>query len=638
MESEANPQAQLGSLFGSYKAEWLGEAIFDLFTEPTYWPELKSERPCVLVGGRGTGKTTALRSLSYEGQYDLGGRTVASLESSTFFGFYERVDTNRVRAFDGPEVDESTWIRVFAHYLNLTMCAAILRFCDWHETHVPTHTLVSPSLATDVALSLNLPLDATSAGGLSQAIRTALIKLGAAVNNIAAETPKDLSLQKEPVDLLMDGLADVFPEKKFFFLFDEYENFTDYQQRLVNTLLKHSGANYTFKVGVREFGLRMRSTLNVNEQLTSPADYVLVSIASKLAEGSRFRDFAAKVCDNRLARLDLSASSQPLAISELLPGLSEDEEAQRLGIDEALLQYPDPGALDLPSASAEAFANSPSLDRLLVFRWADAHDEEVEPHVTEYLEGSSGWKNRLNNYRYPLLFTIQRGRGKGGIQKYYCGWHVYVLLAAGNIRYLLELVERALQLHLDQHSDMTEPVPPALQTTAAQQVGRKNLTELEGLDVDGAKLTRLVLGLGRIFQLLAVDPIGHAPEVTQFDVARTAAETAPSQLGQAEPDINPLMHLAVAHLALLRRPTNKASLEASEAREFEYRIHPIFCPAFNFSYRQKRKLTLTQSDVFALISVPGPTIAEILNRHNREVDEPLPEQLGMFEDYFGARS
>jgi hypothetical protein len=65
------PREQLSHLFGSYKAEWLKEQLFDLFTEPTYFPELQTARPCILVGGRGTGKTTVLRSLSYDGQFAL---------------------------------------------------------------------------------------------------------------------------------------------------------------------------------------------------------------------------------------------------------------------------------------------------------------------------------------------------------------------------------------------------------------------------------------------------------------------------------------------------------------------------------------------------------------------------------------
>jgi len=46
-------EEQLSELFGSYKAEWLKEHMFDLFTEPAYFPELTTSRPCMLLGGRG---------------------------------------------------------------------------------------------------------------------------------------------------------------------------------------------------------------------------------------------------------------------------------------------------------------------------------------------------------------------------------------------------------------------------------------------------------------------------------------------------------------------------------------------------------------------------------------------------------
>ena len=70
MEASAK-LAKLDELFGSYKAEWLKGKIFDFFTAPNYFTNLKDNRPCILQGGRGTGKTTVLRGLSYQGQYAI---------------------------------------------------------------------------------------------------------------------------------------------------------------------------------------------------------------------------------------------------------------------------------------------------------------------------------------------------------------------------------------------------------------------------------------------------------------------------------------------------------------------------------------------------------------------------------------
>lgn len=65
----ANETSLLSKMLGLYKAEWLDEKLFELFNEPAYFKELETKRPCVLIGGRGTGKTTVLRGLSYEGQF-----------------------------------------------------------------------------------------------------------------------------------------------------------------------------------------------------------------------------------------------------------------------------------------------------------------------------------------------------------------------------------------------------------------------------------------------------------------------------------------------------------------------------------------------------------------------------------------
>jgi hypothetical protein len=78
-DESVSAEEALSSVFGSYKAEWLQERVFDFFTAPDYLPELLTARPCVLLGGRGTGKTTVLKGLSYEGQFAINGRNPSTI-------------------------------------------------------------------------------------------------------------------------------------------------------------------------------------------------------------------------------------------------------------------------------------------------------------------------------------------------------------------------------------------------------------------------------------------------------------------------------------------------------------------------------------------------------------------------------
>ncbi len=135
---------KLNELFGSYRAEWLKGKIYDFFTEPSYFVALKDNRPCVLQGGRGTGKTTVLKGLSYQGQYALHNREIEKFDTSEFIGIYHRANTNHVRAFLGGNLSSERWQKIFGHYFNLIICREILIFLDWHKTLSPNDEDLSP--------------------------------------------------------------------------------------------------------------------------------------------------------------------------------------------------------------------------------------------------------------------------------------------------------------------------------------------------------------------------------------------------------------------------------------------------------------------------------------------------------------
>ena len=93
-------------------------------------------------------------------------------------------------------------------------------------------------------------------------------------------------MQGAPIGLLIESVKrlDLFADKLFFFLIDEYENLEDYQQQLMNTLIKHSGELYSFKICVRELGWRVRTTISGNESLSSPADYTRINISEVIQD------------------------------------------------------------------------------------------------------------------------------------------------------------------------------------------------------------------------------------------------------------------------------------------------------------------------------------------------------------------
>ncbi len=624
---------QLSNTFGGYRAEWLGEMLFELFTAPDYLPELLTARPCFLIGGRGTGKTTVLRGLSYEGQRALAPSTPP--RDWQYFGFYYRVNTNRVTAFSGPELSSSRWIRAFSHYVNLTFCEELLRFMHWLNSHDPSPLVTQPDSLQLVGDALHLG-HVSSLTHLTSLLRHARVRFEAYINNVADGDTPLLSMLGQPIDLLCDAFhqSPHYRHKLLFFLIDEYENLADYQQEVFNTLIKHSGPLYTFKVGIRELGLRRRSTLNAHEQLISPADYERIDITERL-QGTTFSDFARRVCNDRLRRI-VTASAPSEDVRSTFPGLSEPDEAIALGIEGHLRDL----RADLRTVASDeelsAFDAMPHLSAYLVGFWARAKSMSTHDALREALDNPSAWQDRLDNYQYAMLFTLRRR--KRGIHKLYCGWDTFTILSNGNIRYLLYLVSESLLRHLDTTSALSSPVSVNDQTLAAQDVGRKTLTELEGLAVNGAQLTRLVLGLGRIFQVMASQAEGHTPETNQFVLPDIEYSLEPSEVppDTPVPKVVELITAAVMHQALVRAPGNKLPGSSGDTKDYDYSLHPIFAPFFEYSHRRKRRMTLSAADIVGLIERPRATITDILSRTSRDPIEALPEQLALFAPYFNA--
>jgi hypothetical protein len=248
----------------------------------------------------------------------------------------------------------------------------------------------------------------------------------------------------------------------------------------------------------------------------------------------------------------------------------------------------------------------------------------LEAEVKAWLGGSTASKDRFENHFHASLFAIRRG--KRGIRKYYCGWDVYLKLCEGNIRYLLELVHSALLLHMEGGQVELSPISPETQTQAAQAVGRKNLSELEGLSVDGARLTKLLLSLGRVFGVLAESPGGHTPEANQFHLRE---EHAP----EGDAKAMELLKHAVMHLALVRFEGSKP-LDERDTKAYDYMIHPIFAPFFVFSHRKKRKFKLSSAQLLTLVDRPREGIDSILKTSHRDGEAVLPDQLQLFGDFY----
>ncbi|APX16101.1 hypothetical protein BWR17_09805 [Phaeobacter inhibens] len=194
----------------------------------------------------------------------------------------------------------------------------------------------------------------------------------------------------------------------------------------------------------------------------------------------------------------------------------------------------------------------------------------------------------------------------------------------------MQLVHESIVQQISLEKDLTEPIDCKEQTVAARRVGLNYLRELEGATSRGSHLSKLILGFGRFFQILASNPVGSAPEYNQFFI-KDAGQVAPKE---QQEEAAQLLTDAIMHLALVRSPGTKLSSE-SDTRAWDYSPHPIFSPYFSYSSRRKRKTGVADADLVAMSKSPQEVIKKLLGESRQHLAEAaLPAQMSMFDDFF----
>jgi hypothetical protein len=602
-------RVKIVEVFGKYKAEWLNEKIYDLYTEPAYFADLATANSCVLIGGRGTGKTTVLKCMSYEGQKILA-KTIP-IENWEKYGIYYTINENHVTAFQGANVYPEMWKKLFSHYLNLTFCELVFDFLTWYSLN--TGIVIEFSIEDANILSNYLCIESSNSFfDLKRNIRIHRSKFGGLVNSISdSQAQFKLSILGEPLDFLTNSLDRIgnFKNKKIIFLIDEYENLESYQQNILNSLIKNARKRHHFIIGAREMGFENKETLKKGEFLSHPQDYRLISIAEKLNE-TAFKRFAEKICNDRLNQLSeyFVEKRELYSIRKILENIDQENEAIRLGVRKHVDRIRKRILKEMGQAENEFLKTLSELEIYLIAFWEDSVENDLIELYKDFKVNRNAWKNRYTNYSYSTLFTI--GKKNASIKKYYSGWDTMVGLCGKNIRLLLSILEEALKLSLSEsESTINLPISAEAQTKAAKIAGLTHLREIEGFSVQGQRLMKLALSMGRIFEELAANPKGHAPEVTQFHFS------VKKQDPRIESECMNLIQEGIRHLVLMRFPATKR--EQHETKGDDYSLHPIFSPFFNFSYRKKRKMQLDMEEMLDLIDLGESAIKSILNRNYR---------------------
>jgi len=574
---------------------WPPSEIVDHFVDPggNLMAHLTQFMPTVVYGSRGTGKTTLARWFSYETQSYLllkSGRPLAPA-SIERIGLWFRLDIDLLNAFvsSSPE-REAVYTRLFGQFLDLLVVRKALTAIEalggvgaWGGEE-----RIFRALAREIGIAVAR----FDHAGFAEAIEERLAEIRRYVNNPLRESEPYVVQGNVLMKLLVEELRKggrFGAEHHFAVFIDEYENFHPHQQRVVNTRVKQvkESDRVTYKLLSRNEGIRDFRTLAEDQPIEVTHDFR----AYYLDEDIDLTDFSShvgKVVQRHLTGVEWFARRGFVDPFQLLPGLSPAEEAQRLAERHGSIPLIKFIEREHGKAVAERFkpwmTDEPSLLRQAVAVVLLNQGKSPES-VLDGMRSDDPTKARdwYHNYHIGALFWLGSLYRQRGRQKLYTGLTQIVGVAGGNIRVALDLCHAVLERWLAEVPDHQVPIDPLLQSDAICDASDVYLSKLR--NQSEPRIVSLVDRLGRLFEIIHKGPRQGEPEINHFVVN-----------DELDAEMIGLLRQCRADGILRWLPGNKQK-SRHDAHRDAWQLHPRYAPAFNISWRRKKRLDLTTADL-----------------------------------------
>lgn len=296
-----------------------------------------SDMPMIILGSKGSGKTHIMKHFSFTSQTIRWGNDIINgLTTDGYLGVYLRCSGLNGYKFSGRGESEEGWQTIFSYYLELWLSQLLLK------NIIKILEDKNLTIGNEHLLSLEI-LELLDTTDLSNSVKSFahLVKyfndlqkhIDYTINN-KAFTNKNISEEIEilaspgslifGIPLILSEKVKEFKDIKFLYLLDEYENFTNNQQKYFNTLIRERKNPTCFKIGARRYGIRTYETLSANEEIKAGSEYEEFDIDSIFRKDKEvYKEFIKEICVKRLERIDLKINTDD--ISEYFENFNLDE-------------------------------------------------------------------------------------------------------------------------------------------------------------------------------------------------------------------------------------------------------------------------------------------------------------------------
>ena len=581
--------------------------------------EFASEKtPLFFTGGRGTGKTMLLKHFDISAEILRAEKEEKELKKyindNGYIGLYIRFDSPLLKGFNGLGLDYEKWEVIFTHFFEMTIAKAFIdSLCKLEDKKVFNEDEKQVIINKIKEI---IPIKVNSLKEISLWFKNGINYVNTFRSDIAFETiifapEKRFSsgeLSKALVKIIKEACP-ILRKVNFLVLIDEYENFLEYEQKIVNSMIKFSN-DISFRIGMRPMGFHTFATVSENEFIKETRDYRNVVLENPLIKKdpikkeqikvSGYIDFLLGIAEKRLKSVKLFNQN---GLTDLRTFLGEKEDpiseannivkGRTLHIDVYLKEIK---KLYAKQKKANFVITKKQLEKLRcpenpLFEMQNMRMllkpfsiEYVIKAFTDYKSGiksaeATKYRNDYTNkYKLAYVFVL---RSIYRIEnKQYYGVNDYAYLSSGIVGMFIELCRCAFQYAFFSSKDnlFKGVILPDIQTKAARDVGKSELEQVKRISKVGNYVYNLATNIGREFTEYHIDKRIKYPETNQISFNSSKLENH-----SFESDV----FQAAVMWSVLQKKKDLQQAGIGKKDEEIYILNRIFAPIFNISARTR---------------------------------------------------
>ena len=613
--------------FSIDRAEQLGDKLFEFYSNHKNFEGLLKNKSLVLEGGRGSGKTMFFLYNSYfNKKKEAFSKNISFndfFNNQNLIGMHFRADSNFVTAFQHKGLNENEWAPFFCHFLNISLSKRLVEIIiDINSSLEGDIESIIFEITDEITLLFNSEIIIDDFQKLLKIISNEEIKLMNYINNISKVESPIVFTNGYLLNLIAKTVLtqQLMKEKSIHVFIDEYENLLLYQQKIVNTLIKHPDP-VIIDVGMRNEGLKTHQTLAESEIITPPHDYNYYNFEQFTSK--EYEELIIDICNKRLSKIEeLKSLNNPdfLNIKFYLGAYKISEE---LSYFMKKKQIDDIKSIILSRiGNDKEFEILYKTDNILLLRLNQVLLErgnkanEILIELKKYLsKESSKYDDWLHNNRNGLVYLICKENSK---DKLYYGFNTYISISSGIIRFFIELCEAAFKnafRNNDLDFKIPRPLTPIEQTEAAYYVSQYKVNDIETYTPYSSKMKRFVMLLGGIFENLHRDIKLSEPERNHFS----------TNIDKLTEESKLFLKSAELYSVLQKKEQTKIKNSSINSNNLEFHLNHIYAPYFQISPRKIRSLFIEANNLDVLINSESVKANEIANKivKNKEFDSQL---------------